>query len=51
MTDLALQRARDIAEKVVKALGGKGLFGVELFVCGDDVIFSEVSPVRTTPVW
>lgn len=44
MTDLALQRAKDIAEKVVKALGGKGLFGVELFVCGDEVIFSEVSP-------
>lgn len=44
MTELALQRAKEIAEKVVKALGGKGLFGVELFVCGDDVIFSEVSP-------
>ncbi|MDE1187001.1 MAG: formate-dependent phosphoribosylglycinamide formyltransferase [Pantoea sp.] len=44
MSDLALQRAQDIAEKVVKALGGYGLFGVELFVCGDEVIFSEVSP-------
>ncbi|HAU5562301.1 TPA: formate-dependent phosphoribosylglycinamide formyltransferase [Serratia fonticola] len=44
MTDLALQRAQDIAAKVVKALGGYGLFGVELFVCGDEVVFSEVSP-------
>ncbi|WP_313685588.1 formate-dependent phosphoribosylglycinamide formyltransferase [Pantoea sp.] len=44
MSDLALQRAQDIAAKVVKALGGYGLFGVELFVCGDEVIFSEVSP-------
>lgn len=44
MSELALQRAKDIAESVVKALGGKGLFGVELFICGDDVVFSEVSP-------
>lgn len=44
MSDIALGRAQEIAEKVVKALGGYGLFGVELFVCGDDVIFSEVSP-------
>ncbi len=44
MSDLALQRAKDIAESVVKALGGKGLFGVELFICGDEVVFSEVSP-------
>ncbi|QHM71338.1 formate-dependent phosphoribosylglycinamide formyltransferase [Mixta intestinalis] len=44
MSDLALQRAQAIAEKVVKALGGYGLFGVELFVRGDEVIFSEVSP-------
>ncbi|CCO94038.1 phosphoribosylglycinamide formyltransferase 2 [Erwinia amylovora NBRC 12687 = CFBP 1232] len=44
MSQLALQRARQIAEKVVAALGGYGLFGVELFVCGDDVVFSEVSP-------
>lgn len=44
MSDLALQRAQDIARKVVDALGGRGLFGVELFVCGDDVVFSEVSP-------
>ncbi|QBX65028.1 formate-dependent phosphoribosylglycinamide formyltransferase [Serratia quinivorans] len=44
MSDLALSRAQAIAENVVKALGGFGLFGVELFVCGDEVIFSEVSP-------
>ena len=44
MSDLALQRAQEIARKVVDALGGRGLFGVELFVCGDDVVFSEVSP-------
>lgn len=44
MSDLALQRAQEIARKVVLALGGYGLFGVELFVCGDEVIFSEVSP-------
>ncbi len=44
MSALALQRAQEIAKKVVTALGGHGLFGVELFVCGDEVIFSEVSP-------
>ena len=44
MSDLALMRAKEIASQVVKALGGYGLFGVELFVCGDEVIFSEVSP-------
>ncbi|MGE9549942.1 formate-dependent phosphoribosylglycinamide formyltransferase [Erwinia amylovora] len=44
MSDLALQRAQEIASKVVSALGGHGLFGVELFVCGDEVVFSEVSP-------
>jgi len=44
MSELALARAKDIAQKVVVALGGYGLFGVELFVCGDEVIFSEVSP-------
>lgn len=44
MTPLALERAQEIARKVVLALGGHGLFGVELFVCGDEVIFSEVSP-------
>ncbi|MDO8208596.1 MAG: formate-dependent phosphoribosylglycinamide formyltransferase [Gallionella sp.] len=44
MPPLALQRARDIARKVTDDLGGLGLFGVELFVKGDEVWFSEVSP-------
>ncbi len=44
MSAIALARAQAIAAEVVKALGGFGLFGVELFVCGDEVIFSEVSP-------
>lgn len=44
MSDIALQRAQAIAKKVVTALGGYGLFGVELFVRKDEVIFSEVSP-------
>lgn len=44
MSGLALERSRDIANKVTEALGGWGLFGVELFIKGDDVYFSEVSP-------
>ncbi len=44
MAALALERARDIARKVTDDLGGLGLFGVELFVKGDQVWFSEVSP-------
>ncbi|WP_097163893.1 formate-dependent phosphoribosylglycinamide formyltransferase [Enterobacter sp. CC120223-11] len=44
MSALAQERAEAIARDVVLALGGYGLFGVELFVCGDEVIFSEVSP-------
>ncbi|MEQ1490627.1 MAG: formate-dependent phosphoribosylglycinamide formyltransferase, partial [Terricaulis sp.] len=44
MSAKALERARDIAGKVTEALGGYGIFGVELFVKGDDVWFSEVSP-------
>jgi len=40
----ALRRAREIADVVVTELGGLGLFGVELFVAGDEVWFSEVSP-------
>ena len=44
MSAPALAAARDMAGKVVSALGGHGLFGVELFVRGDEVIFSEVSP-------
>ena len=44
MSETALAKARDIAKKVTDALGGRGIFGVELFICGDEVIFSEVSP-------
>ena len=44
MSQKALLAAQHMAEKVTSALGGKGLFGVELFVKGDEVIFSEVSP-------
>lgn len=44
MSAKALERAREIARKITDALGGYGIFGVELFVKGDDVIFSEVSP-------
>ncbi|HUT40387.1 MAG TPA: formate-dependent phosphoribosylglycinamide formyltransferase [Gammaproteobacteria bacterium] len=44
MSEAALSSARDIAGKVTAALGGRGIFGVELFIKGDEVIFSEVSP-------
>ncbi|MEW8498986.1 MAG: formate-dependent phosphoribosylglycinamide formyltransferase, partial [Candidatus Thiodiazotropha taylori] len=44
MSDVALKRAKEIAEKVTSALGGRGIFGVELFIKGDHVYFSEVSP-------
>ena len=44
MRPAALQRAQEIAKAVTDNLGGQGLFGVELFVKGDDVWFSEVSP-------
>jgi phosphoribosylglycinamide formyltransferase 2 len=44
MSEAALIRAREIAEKVTGALGGRGIFGVELFIKGDEVYFSEVSP-------
>lgn len=44
MSEKALQRSREIAKKVTDNLGGRGLFGVELFVKGDQVWFSEVSP-------
>lgn len=44
MSDSAIHAAREIAEKVTNALGGRGIFGVELFIKGDEVIFSEVSP-------
>jgi phosphoribosylglycinamide formyltransferase 2 len=44
MPDRALQEARNIAGRVVNALGGHGIFGVEFFVKGDTVYFSELSP-------
>ncbi|MBR8841885.1 MULTISPECIES: formate-dependent phosphoribosylglycinamide formyltransferase [unclassified Pseudoalteromonas] len=44
MSVLALERSKAMAEKVTAALGGRGLFGVELFIKGDEVYFSEVSP-------
>jgi len=44
MSPTALARSQEIARAVTDALGGQGLFGVELFVRGDDVWFSEVSP-------
>ncbi|MDE5901109.1 MAG: formate-dependent phosphoribosylglycinamide formyltransferase [Muribaculaceae bacterium] len=44
MSPAALESARSIAARVTEALGGYGIFGVELFVKGDEVIFSEVSP-------
>ena len=44
MTERALQRSREVADKVTAALGGRGVFGVELFIKGDQVWFSEVSP-------
>jgi len=40
----ALKKAKDIAGKITEALGGRGIFGVELFIKGEDVFFSEVSP-------
>ncbi|MBO7597839.1 MAG: formate-dependent phosphoribosylglycinamide formyltransferase [Bacteroidales bacterium] len=43
-TPEVLQKAQQIAEKITTALGGYGIFGVEMFVSGNDVIFSEVSP-------
>ena len=44
MTPAAMEKARQIAVSITDALGGLGIFGVEMFVKGDDVIFSEVSP-------
>ena len=44
MSDKALKQAQDIARKITDSLGGYGIFGVEMFVCGDNVLFSEVSP-------
>ncbi|UCH53418.1 MAG: formate-dependent phosphoribosylglycinamide formyltransferase [Pseudomonadota bacterium] len=44
MSSVALNKARDIAKRITDSLGGRGIFGVELFVRGDQVWFSEVSP-------
>lgn len=44
MTPNALAKAQEMAKKITDALGGRGIFGVEMFVKGDEVIFSEVSP-------
>ncbi len=44
MTEIALHQSQVIAKKITDELGGKGLFGVELFIKGDEVWFSEVSP-------
>ena len=44
MSETAIAQAQDIAKKVTDALGGYGIFGVEMFIEGDNVIFSEVSP-------
>ena len=44
MSEVALEESRRIAAKVTESLGGRGIFGVELFVKDDQVLFSEVSP-------
>lgn len=44
MSEIALEKSREIAQKVTDSLGGRGLFGVELFIKGDEAYFSEVSP-------
>lgn len=44
MSARAWERSREIADRITTALGGRGVFGVELFIRGDDVFFSEVSP-------
>lgn len=44
MSEIAVVKAREIAKKVTDALGGYGIFGVEFFIKGDEVIFSELSP-------
>ena len=44
MSETALAKAQEIAKKIVEGLGGRGIFGVEMFVKGDEVYFSEVSP-------
>lgn len=44
MSQTALQKAQDYAKQITDALGGFGIFGVEMFICKDEVLFSEVSP-------
>lgn len=44
LSEIALEKAQTIAKKITEALGGSGLFGVELFVKGNEIIFNEVSP-------
>ena len=44
MSNIAVEKSKRIANRVTEALGGRGLFGVELFIKGDEVYFSEVSP-------
>jgi phosphoribosylglycinamide formyltransferase 2 len=44
MSDIAIKKAQDIAKAVTDGLGGRGIFGVEFFVKGDEVYFSELSP-------
>jgi phosphoribosylglycinamide formyltransferase 2 len=44
MSEAALRKSQEIAKKVTETLGGRGIFGVELFIKDDEVIFSEVSP-------
>ena len=44
MSETALRKAEEIAGKITDAIGGRGIFGVEMFVKGDEVIFSEISP-------
>ena len=44
MSHAALEASKEVAHKITEALGGRGLFGVELFIKGDEVYFSEVSP-------
>lgn len=44
MSEVALRKSQEIAKSITDALGGRGIFGVELFIRGDEVFFSEVSP-------
>ncbi len=44
MSEAALAGAREVSARITRALCGSGIFGAELFICGDEVIFSEVSP-------